>query len=148
MSDRVFSTSQWVPSPLEETFAFFSNAHNLERLTPPLLRFRILTPPPIEMAVGTRIDYRLRLRGVPIRWQSEITRWDPPRGFVDEQRRGPYRKWIHEHRFRDEGGGTRVEDHVTYAVPGGALVDRWVVRPDLDRIFDYRQRVIAEVLAG
>ena len=148
MRDRVFSTAQWVPRPLEETFAFFADAHNLERLTPPLLRFRILTPAPIEMAVGTRIDYRLRLRGIPIRWRSEITRWDPPHGFVDEQRRGPYRKWIHEHRFRDQGGGTHVEDHVTYAVPGGALVDRWFVRPDLDRIFDYRQRVIAEVLGG
>ena len=148
MKDRIFTASQWVSSPLDRTFSFFSDAHNLERITPPIVGFRILTPPPIEMGVGTLIDYRLRLHGVPLRWRSEITRWDPPHGFVDEQRRGPYRKWIHEHRFREEDGGTRVEDHVTYAVPGGALIDRWFVRPDLERIFDYRQRVIAEILGG
>lgn len=148
MKDRVFTAFQWVPSPPERTFAFFSDAHNLERITPPFVKFRIVTPPPIEMRVGTRIDYRLRLHGISIRWQSEITQWDPPHGFIDEQRRGPYRKWIHEHRFRVKDGGTRVEDHVTYAVPGGALIDRWFVRPDLERIFDYRQRVIAEILEG
>ena len=148
MSDRLFITRQWVSSPLERTFAFFSDAHNLERITPSFLSFRVLTPPPIEMAAGTVIDYRLRLRSVPLRWRSEITRWDPPHGFVDEQRRGPYRKWVHEHRFRAEDGGTRVEDQVTYQVPGGALIDRKFVRPDLERIFAYRQRVFAEVLGG
>ncbi|MDE2664313.1 MAG: SRPBCC family protein [Gemmatimonadota bacterium] len=146
MKDRVFTALQWVPSPLERTFAFFSDAHNLERITPPFVNFRVLTPPPIEMRVGTLIDYRLRLHGIPIRWQSEITHWDPPHGFIDEQRRGPYRKWIHEHRFEAEDGGTRVEDHVTYAVPGGALIDRWFVRPDLERIFEYRHSAISEVL--
>ncbi|MDE2719751.1 SRPBCC family protein [Candidatus Palauibacter polyketidifaciens] len=146
MKDRVYTASQWVPSPLDRTFAFFSDAYNLERITPPFVKFRIVTPPPIVMRVGTRIDYRLRLHGIPIRWQSEITHWDPPHGFIDEQRRGPYRKWIHEHRFREEDGGTRVEDHVMYAVPGGVLIDRWFVRPDLLRIFDYRQRVISELL--
>lgn len=148
MSDRVFTMRQWVPSPLERTFAFFSDAHNLERITPSFLSFRVLTPPPIEMAEGTVIDYRLRLRGIPMRWRSEITRWDPPHGFVDEQRRGPYRKWVHEHRFHAENGGARVEDHVTYQVPGGALIDRKFVRPDIERIFAYRQRVIAELLGG
>ncbi|MYA33644.1 MAG: SRPBCC family protein [Gemmatimonadales bacterium] len=146
MKDRVFTACQWVPSPLERTFAFFSDAHNLERITPPFVKFRIVTPLPIEMRVGTRIDYRLRLHGIPIRWQSEITRWDPPHGFIDEQRRGPYRKWVHEHRFREEDGGTRVEDHVTYAVPGGALIDRWFVRPDVERIFAYRHSTISELL--
>ncbi|WP_419163989.1 SRPBCC family protein [Candidatus Palauibacter sp.] len=137
-----------MPRPLGRTFEFFSDAHHLERITPPFVGFRILTPPPIEMRKGTQIDYRLRLRGVPLRWRSEMTRWDPPHGFVDEQRRGPYRKWIHEHCFREEDGGTRVEDHVTYAVPGGALVDRWFVRPDLDRIFEYRRHAIAELFRG
>ena len=146
--DRIFVASQWVPCPLGRTFEFFSAAHNLERIIPPLVGFRILTPAPIEMRKGTQIDYRLRLRGVALRWRSEMTRWDPPHGFVDEQRRGPYRKWIHEHRFREEDGGTRVEDHVTYAVPGGALVDRWFVRPDLDRIFEYRRHAIAELFRG
>ena len=148
MKDRVFMAFQRVPSPLERTFSFFSDAHNLERITPPFVKFRIVTPPPIEMRVGTRIDYRLRLHGIPIRWQSEITHWTPPHGFIDEQRRGPYRKWVHEHRFREEDGGTRVEDHVTYAVPGGRPIDRWFVRPDLDRIFEYRQGAIAEILKG
>ncbi|WP_420441481.1 SRPBCC family protein [Candidatus Palauibacter sp.] len=148
MEDGIFTVFQWVPRPLERTFAFFSDAHNLERITPPWVKFRVVTPPPIEMGVGTLIDYRLRLRGVPLRWQSEITRWDPPHSFVDEQRRGPYRTWIHEHRFREEDEGTRVEDRVTYTVPGGALIDRWCVHPDLDRIFDYRHRAIAKILGG
>lgn len=146
LKDRVFTAFQWVPSPLERTFAFFSDAHNLERITPPFVNFRVLTAPPIEMRVGTLIDYRLRLHGIPLRWRSEITHWDPPRRFIDEQRRGPYRKWIHEHRFEAEDGGTRVEDHVTYAVPGGALIDRWFVRPDLKRIFEYRHSAVSEVL--
>ena len=148
MKDRALRFFQWVPSSLERTFEFFADARNLERITPPLLKFRIVTPAPIEMGVGTLIDYRLRLRGVPLRWRSEITEWDPPHAFVDEQRRGPYRKWVHEHRFREDGEGTRVEDRITYSVPGGSLIERRLVRPDLNRIFDYRQRVIAELFGG
>lgn len=127
-----------LPRPIEEVFPFFADAANLDRLTPPWLHFRILTERPIPMAVGTRIDYRLRLHGIPIRWQSEITEWDPPHGFVDEQRRGPYRVWIHRHSFEPRPGGTLVGDHVRYAVPGGPLVDRLFARRDLRRIFDYR----------
>ena len=145
-SGRVFAASQWVPTSLDETFAFFADAWNLERITPPILRFRIITPAPITMRVGTLIDYRLRLRGVPVRWRTEITAWDPPRSFTDTQLRGPYRKWVHRHDFVEEDGGTRVDDTVTYAVPGGALVDRLIVRPDLDRIFGYRRRAIREFL--
>ena len=147
-SDRLFTASQWVPTPLEETFAFFAEARNLERITPPFLRFRIVTPAPIPMRVGTLIDYRLRLRGIPVRWRTEITAWDPPRSFTDVQVRGPYRKWVHRHDFVEENGGTRVDDTVTYAVPGGALVDRLIVRPDLERIFGYRRSAIRELLGG
>lgn len=147
-SHRVFTASQWVPTALDETFAFFADAGNLERITPPILRFRIITPAPITMRVGTLIDYRLRLRGIPIRWRTEITAWDPPRSFTDVQLRGPYRKWVHRHDFVEEDGGTRVDDTVRYAVPGGALVDRLIVRPDLDRIFGYRRRAIRELLGG
>ena len=147
-SDRVFAASQWVPTPLDETFAFFAEARNLERITPPFLRFRIVTPAPIPMRVGTLIDYRLRLRGIPVRWRTEITAWDPPRSFTDMQVRGPYRKWVHRHDLVEENGGTRVDDTVTYAVPGGALVDRLIVRPDLDRIFGYRRSAIRELLGG
>ena len=130
-------------APLEKVFAFFADAANLELLTPAWLHFRILSPLPLPMAVGTRIDYRLRLRGVPIRWQSEITAWEPPCRFVDEQRRGPYRVWIHEHRFAEEHreGCEPVvvaSDRVDYAVPGGRLANRLLVARDLRRIFAYR----------
>ena len=128
-----------LPQPLSRVFPFFADARSLERLTPPWLRFEILTPGPIRIAAGTRIDYRLRLHGVPIRWQSEITAWSPPTLFVDEQRRGPYRLWVHEHRFEERGGTTVAEDFVRYAVRGGRIVDRLFVRRDLDRIFRYRR---------
>lgn len=136
-----------VPRPLDEVFAFFSDAFNLESLTPGFLRFEVLTPAPIEMHAGQRIDYRLRVRGVPLRWTSEITVWDPPHRFVDEQRRGPYRRWHHEHRFEPCDEGTRVIDIVHYAAPGGALVHRFVVKRDIEKIFAFRQRKLAELFA-
>ena len=135
-----------LPALPGEVFPFFADARNLERLTPPWLRFEVLTPGPIEMRPAAVIDYRLRLRGVPIRWRSEITAWEPPFRFVDEQRRGPYRCWVHEHRFEERAGRTLASDHVRYAVPGGRLaerlVDRLLVRPDLDRVFEYRRAVL------
>ena len=140
-----------LPGAPEEIFAFFSDATNLETLTPPWLHFRVLTPAPIEMGVGTRIDYRLRVRGIPLRWTSRITAWEPPHRFVDEQERGPYRRWVHEHRFEACGEGTRAVDEVEYRAPGGALVHRLLVKPDVERIFDYRtrelQRLFPEPLA-
>lgn len=139
------AVEQWLPRPLPEVFAFFADAGNLNALTPPWLRFEILTPRPITMRPGTLIDYRLRLRGIPVRWQSEITVWEPPHRFVDEQRRGPYRQWHHEHTFTERDGGTLVADKVRYAVWGGALVERWFVRPDVQRIFRYRQEKLAEL---
>jgi ligand-binding SRPBCC domain-containing protein len=141
------TTEQLLPRPVPEVFAFFADAGNLDALTPSWLRFEILTPRPIEMKVGTRIDYRLRLRRLPIRWQSEITDWNPPRRFVDEQRRGPYRIWHHEHIFTERDGGTLVRDQVRYAVFGGELVERLFVRRDLEKIFAYRQRRLGELVA-
>jgi ligand-binding SRPBCC domain-containing protein len=135
----------YVPRPLDEVFAFFSNTANLERLTPPWLNFHILTPSPIDMHVGRLIDYRLRIRGVPVRWQSEITVWNPPREFADESRRGPYKYWRHRHWFVAEGDGTRVFDEVHYGVPGGALVHWLLVRRDVRKIFEFRQRVLREM---
>lgn len=134
-----------------EVFSFFADPSNLEAITPPFLHFRVVrsTTPLIEE--GTEIEYRLRVRGVPIRWVSRITTWDPPHVFVDEQLEGPYRRWHHTHRFFDEGGATRVEDEVLYAVPApgalGRLVDRLLIRPDLERIFDHRMETIARLLA-
>ncbi len=136
-----------LPRPIGEVFSFFADAGNLEVITPPWLRFEILTPRPIVMRAGALIDYRLRLHGVPLRWRSEITVWDPPRRFVDEQRRGPYRRWIHEHTFAERDGGCEVRDLVRYRVPFGAAADRLFVRRDVGRIFEYRARRLAEIFA-
>jgi ligand-binding SRPBCC domain-containing protein len=136
-----------VPSTRDEVFAFFSDAHNLDRITPTFLRFRVLSPRPIDMQVGTRIEYALRLRGIPLRWTSEITAWDPPHRFADTQVRGPYRWWRHEHRFEDLGDSTSVVDEVDYAPPGGRLVHALFVKRDLHRIFDFRTKTLATVFA-
>ncbi len=135
-----FETHLWLPKPREEVFAFFSDAYNLQDITPAFLNFTVVTPPPIVMAEGTLIDYRLRIRGIPVRWRTRIRAWDPPTRFVDEQVRGPYRSWVHEHRFTEEGEGTRVWDRVRYSVPGGDLLHRLFVRGDVARIFRYRHR--------
>lgn len=135
----------WVPRPVEEVFAFFADARQLETITPPWLHFRVLTPSPLEIRQGTLIDYRLRLHGIPIRWRSEICDWEPPFRFVDQQLRGPYRLWWHEHTFEAREGGTLVGDHVRYRAPGGAFIDRLFVRPDLRRIFDYRHQRLCEI---
>lgn len=132
------STSAWLPRPVDEVFAFFGDAHNLDVLTPPWLHFEIRTPGPIRMHAGTLIDYRIRLRGIPIPWRTRITEWAPGRRFVDEQVRGPYREWIHTHTFEPTDGGTLMTDTVRYRVPGGALVNALVVERDVARIFRYR----------
>ena len=137
--------SATLPFPRERVFDFFSRAENLELLTPPWLSFNILTPAPIRMGEGALIDYRLRLHGIPITWRSEITVWEPPYRFVDEQRRGPYRLWVHTHRFTEVDGGTQVEDLVKYAVVGGSLINKLFVAPDIKRIFDYRQTRLREL---
>ena len=137
---------QWVPRPLAEVFPFFADANNLEALTPPWLNFRILTPK-VQMGAGALIEYQLRLHGVPLRWRTLIALWEPPYRFIDEQLAGPYRLWHHEHTFAERDGGTVLGDHVRYRAPGGPLaplIHRWVVLPDLERIFDYRRQVIEE----
>ena len=131
-----------------DVFPFFSDAFNLERLTPPWLRFQVVTPGSIRMQVGTRIEYRLRLRGVPIRWISEITAWEPPHRFVDRQVKGPYRLWTHEHRFHDSANGAICEDTVQYAVWGGALVNWLAVGTDVNQIFDYRREKLLEIFGS
>lgn len=137
-----------LPRPIDDVFPFFADAHNLDRLTPPNLRFEILTPAPIEMGVGALIDYRIRLRAIPMGWRTRITEWDPPHGFADEQLRGPYRWWIHRHRFTPDGDGTIMTDAVDYAVPGGPLaplIHTLMVRRDVRRIFEYRTTAITEI---
>jgi len=141
---RRLEATLWLAASREQVFEFFSDAFQLESLTPPLLQFSVVTPPPIHIAAGTRIDYRLRVHGVPLRWQSLIDVWDPPRRFVDVQTRGPYRLWRHEHSFEESGGGVLCRDVVDYAPWGGWLADKLLVRRDLQRIFAFRTAVLQE----
>ena len=145
MKTFLFKSQQTIKKPLTEVFDFFSDAHNLAMITPPWLHFEVLTPAPIEMVIGTRIDYRLKLRGIPIRWQSEITEWNPPYTFADEQRRGPYRLWQHTHIFDETKDGVVVGDVVEYAVWGDGLVNKFFVRPDIEKIFAYRTEQLDEI---
>jgi ligand-binding SRPBCC domain-containing protein len=140
-----FEARIWLPKPREQVFAFFANPRNLDRLTPPWLRFEILTEDPIEMRAGTLLDYKLRIHGVPIHWQSEITVWEPPLRFVDRQTRGPYRSWLHTHAFLSHQGGTIVEDSVKYVPSGGSIIQRFLVAPDLQRIFSYRHEMLQQL---
>ena len=141
---HTFTTSMSLPLPRDQVFAFFAEATNLQRMTPPELGFEIVTPLPIHLREGTRIAYRLRLFGIPFAWQSQIQHWHPPEEFVDIQLRGPYKRWVHTHRFREESGATMIEDEVQYALPYwpiGELVYP-LVRLQLARIFRYRQQAI------
>lgn len=137
---------QWIPAPLERVFGFFANAANLEAITPRWLGFRILTPLPIEMRTEARIEYRIRLAGVPLRWRTRIAVWEPMRRFVDVQESGPYALWEHTHGFEPCGGGVLMRDGVRYALPLGPLGEvahAVAVRAALAAIFDHRHRCIA-----
>jgi len=142
--ERTFETSLFLRMPREAVFEFFSDATNLERITPPELGFEILTPQPIRIREGTRIDYRIRIFGIPMRWQTRVARWDPPHEFVDEQLRGPYRVWVHTHRFRERDGGTEIADTVRWALPAypfGEVV-RPLVQREIGKIFRFRESAI------
>ena len=140
---------QSIARPLPEVFEFFSDAANLEAITPPFLRFRIVTARPIDMRAGARIDYRLSLWGVPLRWRTRITCFEPNVRFIDEQEAGPYAYWHHLHEFEADGAGTRMRDEVTYRLPfgplGSAVHALWVER-QLRTIFDYRAQIIDRLL--
>ena len=142
MRVREFHADLWLPLPPAQLFPFFAEAANLDAITPPWLHFQIATPGPILMREGTLIDYRLRFRGIPIRWRTRINVWQPPHRFVDEQLRGPYRRWIHEHSFEPHDGGTVARDHVRYAVPLDFLTHRWLVGPDIQAIFHFRAEAL------
>jgi ligand-binding SRPBCC domain-containing protein len=140
--DRVVERSQRVPVDIDQAFAFFADAGNLEAITPPWLRFRILEAPR-TLKRGSLLVYRLRLLGVPIRWRTEIVEWRPPFGFTDVQLSGPYRRWEHTHRLSQLDHGTEIYDHVLYRLPYEPLTGLLApvtVRPWLSAIFDYRAR--------
>jgi len=137
----------FIPLSPEQVFPFFCDVANLQRITPPELDFRILTPLPIDIGLGTTVDYHLRLFGLPFSWTSRITHWEPPFKFVDEQVSGPYKEWIHTHSFHSQSGGTTMEDHVSYRLPYPPLGEMAypLVWTHLQRIFSYRQGVIRQV---
>ena len=145
MKEVTFKAELWLPRRRDEVFPFFSEARNLELLTPPWLKFEVLTPAPIVMRPGTLIDYRIKIHGIPIRWRTEITEWDPPLRFVDVQLSGPYTLWHHIHTFIEHDGGTLCRDEVRYRPRGGALMNWLFVRADVERIFRYRQERLLEV---
>ena len=137
-----FDCELWLAAPRPDVFRFFSDASNLQAITPPRLHFQLVTPQPIDVRKGALIDYKLRIHGIPFRWQSAITTWDPPNRFVDEQRRGPYTRWVHAHDFIDARGGTTVRDSVEFDVPFAWVVGRFVER-DIRRIFAYRSDALS-----
>jgi len=148
---RQIAETQFVPHPVAVVFEFFSDPANLEAITPPWLNFRVVRVSTPRIQKGTLIDYKLRLRGLPLRWQSRIDDWQVKSHFVDVQTKGPYALWHHEHRFTAEGGGTRIHDLVNYRLPLGRFGNfcaGWFVSRDVRKIFAYRQAAIAKIFAS
>ena len=134
-----------VKSTLADTWAFFGDAMNLPKITPPWMGFHVLTPAPIDMHTGTLIDYKVKVMGLPVKWRTRIIDWSPPRQFIDLQLRGPYTLWHHQHTFEQVDDGTACTDRVTYKVPAGGigrLMNRFLIRKQLKEIFEYRSKII------
>jgi ligand-binding SRPBCC domain-containing protein len=148
MADHLLQSRVWLAKPRPEVFAFFGDPANLPRITPPWLRFRLLTPG-VAMAAGAVFEYRIAWLGLPLTWRTFIREYDPPYRFVDVQVRGPYARWEHRHRFLEEGGGTWMEDRVTYRLPLGPLgrlIHRLLVRPQLEAIWAYRTARLGDLV--
>jgi ligand-binding SRPBCC domain-containing protein len=142
------STTTFFPLPIEQVFEFFSAAENLEKITPPSLKFSIVTPQPIVMKKGLLIDYRLKIQGFPAKWRTRIAKWDPPHAFIDEQLIGPYHTWIHLHAFKEVPDGTQMLDQVDYRLPLEPIgkIAHPIIRFQLKRIFTHRTKVIPKLL--
>lgn len=148
MRTHKIETSIHLPLKIEDVFPFFCQVENLHRITPPELDFCVLTPLPIDISLGTTVDYQLRLFRIPFKWRSEITVWEPPHRFADVQVSGPYKLWEHTHLFYQEEDGTVIEDNIIYRLPYwpfGEIIYP-LVRAQLKRIFQYRQKTIRELL--
>jgi ligand-binding SRPBCC domain-containing protein len=138
------------PAPLAEVFRLFEDPRNLAKITPPWLNFQVIDPDRIRMRAGAEINYVIRWLGLPVKWKTIIRRYDPPRIFVDEQARGPYRLWHHEHTFEETAAGVVIRDRVDYRLPLGPLgrvAHAVIVKRQLLEIFRYRQAAIAKMLA-
>ena len=150
MTPHVLIRKTVIKKNIEQLFDFFSKAENLNSITPPLLGFKIITPLPVQMKKGTIIDYKIKLNGIPFSWRTEITKWDPPFLFEDTQIKGPYKIWIHEHRFDEKEGMTIMTDTVRYLSPGGIfefIPHNLMVKKKVEFIFDYREKVLNELFA-
>jgi len=148
MAEYILTRQATLNLPRPQVFDFFADAGNLEKITPPELEFNIITPRPMKLGEGSLIEYDLKLRGFLIHWRTLISRWDPPFEFIDEQLKGPYKQWIHRHTFTEVPGGTEIRDHVRYRLPLEPLGDvmHFLVRGELERIFDFRQNAVREIL--
>jgi ligand-binding SRPBCC domain-containing protein len=138
----ILRSEQWIARPIDEVFAFFADARNLEKITPHWLGFKIISMSTASIEEGTMIRYRLRLHGIPFHWRTVIREWNSPYCFVDEQAKGPYKQWLHTHRLEAHGNRTKMIDEVQYSLPFGVLgriVHAVKVRRDVSRIFDYRR---------
>ena len=144
--DYNFEMEMIIPADIAKVFSFFSSAENLQRITPPWLNFNILTPTPFQIEQGRFIDYKLSLYGIPFKWKTEITLWDPPHRFIDEQVKGPYRKWIHVHYFEPRGDHTFMRDNVKYEIPVfHTVINKLFVHKHVTNIFNYRRERINEI---
>ena len=140
---------QIIPRNILDVFDFFSKPENLSVITPSKMGFKILTPSPIEMKEGALIDYTVKIIGLPIRWTTLITKYDPPNLFIDQQLKGPYSMWHHTHNFKKlNDNETLIEDIVVYSVPYsfiGGLIHSLYIKRDLEKIFSYRSKKIKEI---
>ena len=144
-TERLFESEQWISADKENIFPFFSESTNLEKITPSWLKFKVLKQSTNPIRTGTIIDYRISIKGLPVKWQTEIKSWNPPNSFVDDQLKGPYKKWYHSHMFEQFPQGTLMKDRVVYELPLGRLGELFLgsfVRSDVTKIFSFRKKTI------
>ena len=148
MSIHILKSTTIINQPLTKVFDFFSKAENLDKLTPTYLKFRIVTPLPIDMKPGALITYQLKLYGIPFSWTTKITKWEPPYLFEDSQLKGPYKTWIHEHRFEEIDGKVHMYDYLQYESPGWflePLINAMFVKANVHKIFEYREKALKAI---